>query len=105
MQILVILIMKNIWQVLETEDVRSGNTKDTAYENAYQKFINRKNYGILSMLIPRARRARSRYLKSLEDNQINEKLVEIKELKEKINSIEQDLQELKTLLVKKKKKK
>ncbi|RDB35608.1 MAG: hypothetical protein DCC88_09345 [Spirobacillus cienkowskii] len=82
-----------------------SQTKDTAYENAYQKFINRKNYGILSMLIPRARRARSRYLKSLEDNQINEKLVEIKELKEKINSIEQDLQELKTLLVKKKKKK
>ncbi|KAB8040350.1 hypothetical protein GCL60_00095 [Silvanigrella paludirubra] len=75
---------------------------DPYYESSYTKFINRKNYGILSMLIPRARRSQIRFHKNLDSKNFNEKILEISELKDKLSIIQKDLDELKQILKDKK---
>jgi aminopeptidase N len=71
---------------------------DPWYELSFQKFINRKSYGILSMLIPRARRSRLRFQKKLENGHFHDKIIELNELKEKLSSLEKELYEIKQIL-------
>lgn len=69
---------------------------DVALDEAFERFLGRKNYGPLSMLIPRARRARLGLSKKAQGADVAEKLVELADLKKKAEKTEQDLQDLKT---------
>jgi hypothetical protein len=68
---------------------------DLALDEAFQRFLGRKNYGPLSMLIPRARRARLGLSKKAQNADVAEKLVELAELKKKAEKGEKELEELK----------
>lgn len=71
---------------------------DPFYDTAYQKFIHRKNYGILSMLIPRARRSYQKFLKNLDTKTYFEKILELNEIKDKYNNLQKELDEIKLTL-------
>ncbi len=71
---------------------------DPWYESSFQKFINRKSYGILSMLIPMARRSQLRFQKNLDIGHFHDKIIEINELKEKLNNLEKELYEIKQII-------
>ncbi|APJ04143.1 M1 family aminopeptidase [Silvanigrella aquatica] len=71
---------------------------DASYESSFQKFIKRKGYGILSMLIPRARRSRLRFQKNLEMGHFHDKIIEVTELKDKLAHLEKEISELKAIL-------
>ena len=71
---------------------------DPFYESSFQKFINRKSYGILSMLIPNARRAQLRFQKNIDNGHFHDKIIEINELKEKLNNLEKELYEIKQIM-------
>ncbi|MFZ9519419.1 MAG: M1 family metallopeptidase [Silvanigrellaceae bacterium] len=75
-------------------------SQDGALGSAFESFIHRKNYGLLSMLIPRARRSQDRFLKKLSPSSFNEKLSELSELKEKTLKLEKELELLKELVKK-----
>lgn len=74
---------------------------DPWYEYSFQKFINRKNYGILSMLIPMARRSQIRFQKNLNNEHFHDKIIEINELKEKLSNLEKEIYEIKQIMKKK----
>lgn len=78
-----------------------AESRDPIYGEAFETFINRKNYGLLSMLIPRARRTLDRFNKNLEPSAVGEKFSELSELKQKLSKLENDFEELKKVLSKK----
>lgn len=65
---------------------------------ALDAYIHRKNYGLLSMLIPRARRAYDRFSKSLRGEADTTKATEFSELKEKVAKLERELTALKATM-------
>lgn len=71
---------------------------DPWYESEFQKFINRKNYGLLSILIPKARRSLLSFQKNTNENNIYEKIIVINELKEKISELEKEINEIKQII-------
>lgn len=71
---------------------------DGALTSAFESYIHRKNYGLLSMLIPRARRSQERFLKKLSPQAVADKLTEIAELKEKTSKLEKEIESLKELV-------
>ncbi|BBH53577.1 M1 family metallopeptidase [Fluviispira sanaruensis] len=73
-------------------------SQDPWYENAFYQYVNRKNYGLFSILIPLARRTLAQFAKNIEKEAIGEKLVEIVELKEKLAHLEKEIKELKLIL-------
>ncbi|MEY3903311.1 MAG: hypothetical protein RL189_2617 [Pseudomonadota bacterium] len=73
-------------------------SQDGALTASFESYIHRKNYGLLSMLIPRARRSQDRFLRKLSAQAVSEKLSELGELREKTVKLEKDLAELKELL-------
>ncbi|WGL60261.1 M1 family aminopeptidase [Pigmentibacter sp. JX0631] len=77
-----------------------ANSLDPYYDAQFRKFYQRKNYGILSMLIPRSRRSYQKFLKNLDTKSYFEKVLEINELKEKYQKIQHELTEIKLVLEK-----
>ncbi|NBX18271.1 MAG: M1 family peptidase [Proteobacteria bacterium] len=75
-------------------------SQDGAMSQSFETFIHRKNYGLLSMLIPRARRSQDRFIKKISAGSFSEKLVELGELKEKTGKLEKEIEELKELIKK-----
>lgn len=75
-------------------------SQDGAMGQAFESFIHRKNYGLLSMLIPRARRSQDRFHKKLAPQSFADKLSELGELKDKTAKLEKELEELKELVKK-----
>ncbi|KAB8033146.1 M1 family metallopeptidase [Fluviispira multicolorata] len=73
-------------------------SQDPWYENSFYQFLNRKNYGLFSMLIPRARRSLEKFVKNIEREALGEKFVEMIELKEKLANLEKEIKELKLIL-------
>lgn len=71
---------------------------DPSYESSYSKFIKRKNYGLLSMLIPRARRSYQKFLKNLDTKSYFEKIIELNELKDKYLGLQKELEEIKVVI-------
>lgn len=64
---------------------------DGYYAESFSAFIHRKNYGLLSMLIPRARRLLKLFFRGLENHQAFEKLGEVAELKNKVSNLEKEM--------------
>lgn len=77
-----------------------AESKDPIYGEAFETFINRKNYGLLSMLIPKARRSQERYNRNLDPNTASEKFAELSELKQKLAKLEFDFASMKEMLAK-----
>jgi len=75
-------------------------SQDSALSASFEGYIHRKNYGLLSMLIPRARRSQERFLKRLSNSGLNEKLSELGELKAKYDKLEKEIESLKDLIKK-----
>jgi len=75
-------------------------SQDSGLAGAFDSYIHRKNYGLLSMLIPRARRSQERFFKkvSVNGNGLAEQLVELGELKEKTLKLEKELEQIKEFL-------
>ena len=73
-------------------------SNDNSLDDVFYSYINRKNYGLLSMLIPRARRTYARYLKKFDAEADAGKLTELAELKSKLSKLEKDMDVLKMLL-------
>ena len=73
-------------------------SQDSALTGAFDSYIHRKNYGLLSMLIPRARRAQERFNKRISPNGAADKFSELAELKEKLGKLSKDFDELKEVV-------
>lgn len=74
--------------------------QDVGLAQSFDSFIHRKNYGLLSMLIPRARRSQDRFNKRISPNGAAEKFAELAELKEKFGKLSKEFEELKELVKK-----
>jgi aminopeptidase N len=68
---------------------------DPALDEGFARFLDRKNYGPLSMLIPRARRARGALARNANAADVSDKLVELAELKKKFEKAERAFEDLK----------
>jgi lipid A disaccharide synthetase len=75
-------------------------SQDAALAADFHSYIHRKNYGLLSMLIPRARRSQERFNKRISPNAAADKFAELAELKEKFGKLSKELEELKELVKK-----
>ena len=75
-------------------------SQDTMLAQAFESYIHRKNYGLLSMMIPRARRSQEKFNRRLAPNGAAEKFSELAELKEKFGKLSKEFEELKELLKK-----
>ncbi|NBW81282.1 M1 family peptidase [bacterium] len=75
-------------------------SQDGVLGAAFESYIHRKNYGLLSMLIPRARRSQDKFLKKLSPSAVSERFSELAELKEKTGKLEKELEALKELVKK-----
>jgi hypothetical protein len=75
-------------------------SQDAALSANFDSYIHRKNYGLLSMLIPRARRSQERFNRRVSPNAAAEKFAELAELKEKFGKLSKELEELKELVKK-----
>ena len=73
-------------------------SKDSFYLSYFDRYIDRKSYGLLSMLIPRARRARDSLSSAQSINSIIEELKGLKEAKKKIEELEVQMNSIKALL-------
>jgi aminopeptidase N len=65
-------------------------SKDPAIDDVFQDFLGRKNYGILSMRIPQARRAYRTFLASQKPSALLEKLSALEELTKRISQLEHE---------------
>lgn len=65
-------------------------SKDLALDDVFQAFLGRKNYGILSMRIPQARRAYRSFLASQKPTAWMEKLSALEELNKRVNQLEHE---------------
>lgn len=74
--------------------------RDDYYSGAFACYLERKPYGLMSMVIPRARRSFERFAKGLEAAGFSEKLAEFSELKSKVTQLEKELEVLKSHLAK-----
>ena len=72
-------------------------SKDAALSASFDSYINRKNYGLLSMLIPRARRSQERFFKALAPHGVADQFAELSELKDKVRKLSKEIEELKEI--------
>lgn len=72
--------------------------RDPALTSSFENYIHRKNYGLLSMLIPRARRSQDRFFRALSPNGVADKFAELGELKDKVSKMTREIEELKEVL-------
>lgn len=77
-----------------------ANSLDPFYDGQFRKFHQRKNYGILSMLIPRSRRSYQKFLRNLDTKSYFEKIIELNEVKDKYQKIQTELDEIKLIIEK-----
>jgi len=75
-------------------------SQDAALAADFDSYIHRKNYGLLSMLIPRARRSQDRFNRRISPNAAADKFAELADLKEKFSKLSKELEELKELVKK-----
>jgi len=72
--------------------------RDASLTASFDSFIHRKNYGLLSMLIPRARRSQERFFKALAPHGVADQFAELSELKDKVRTLSREIEEMKELL-------
>ncbi|MEY2987166.1 MAG: hypothetical protein RJB13_687, partial [Pseudomonadota bacterium] len=72
-------------------------SRDAALTGSFDSYIHRKNYGLLSMLIPRARRSQERFFKALAPHGVADQFAELSELKDKVRKLSKEIDELKEL--------
>ena len=70
-------------------------SQDLGLVPGLQTFLDRKPYGVLSMVLPRARRSLKKLLKATSGNELGEKLSVLEELKTKVEKMELELKQLK----------
>jgi|GEM_PF-617830 len=70
-------------------------SEDTVLDGAFEQLLSRPNYGPLSILIPRARRSRLALAKKSMTPEVGEKLVELAEMKKKVERFDKELEDLK----------
>lgn len=71
--------------------------RDSSLAASFDSYIHRKNYGLLSMLIPRARRSQERFFKALSPHGVADQFAELSELKDKVRNLSKEIEDLKEL--------
>ncbi|MEY4064271.1 MAG: hypothetical protein RIR26_479 [Pseudomonadota bacterium] len=72
--------------------------QDASLSGSFESYIHRKNYGLLSMLIPRARRSQDKFNRRIAVGAVSEKFTELADLKEKYSKLSREVEELKEML-------
>jgi hypothetical protein len=75
-----ITFLPQIWQA----------SRDVSFDGAFQRFLRRKSYGLMSMRIPQARRAYKSYLAQLSPLAIAEKFAAYEDLARRFDKLEND---------------
>lgn len=70
-------------------------SQDPLLDSDFAAFLRRKNYGILSMYIPHARRAYKRYQSALKPDGAREKVAQIEELRKQVEALANEVKALK----------
>lgn len=70
-------------------------SKDLHMDADFAAFLKRKNYGILSMYIPHARRTYKRYQEALKPDAAREKVAQIEELRKQLEALSNEVKSLK----------
>jgi aminopeptidase N len=72
-----------------------ASSQDPGLIDSIEEFLERKPYGVMSMVLPRARRSLKKLIKSNAGGELGEKLLALEELKTKFEKFEAELKELK----------